>query len=48
MSEKKQKCGNCVYWDDFNGVCFNSDSSMCADFTDDDYVCSVFEERGEL
>ncbi len=45
MDREKQSCGICAYWDDFSGVCFNSDSPMCADFTDDEYVCPAFGRR---
>ena len=36
-------CGNCVYWDDFNGVCFNGLSPFRADFTNPDSVCDEWE-----
>jgi hypothetical protein len=43
MNEKK--CGTCEYHESFTGACFNGRSNNCADFTDDDDVCSVWEKR---
>lgn len=34
-----KRCGNCKYWDDFTGVCWNGDSDERADFTDCEFVC---------
>lgn len=28
------RCETCLYWEDFNGVCFCGASPYCADFTD--------------
>lgn len=43
MSERK--CGTCEYHESFTGACFNGRSRNCADFTDDNDVCMVWEKR---
>jgi hypothetical protein len=40
-------CGNCKYWESFNGVCFNGDSDEVADYTDREYCCRVWERKTE-
>ena len=42
-NNQDNNCGNCVYWDDFNGVCFNGLSPFRADFTNSDSVCDEWE-----
>lgn len=38
-----KKCKTCKWHDDFSWACCNGDSDECADFTDNDYVCSHWE-----
>ena len=44
-------CGTCLWHlheDISDGwVCVNASSERCADWTDDDYFCSVWERRSE-
>ena len=39
------KCKTCKWHDDFSWVCANGDSQEVADFTDNEYGCSCWEER---
>lgn len=32
-------CATCVWYEDFQGVCFNGDSPHCADFTSPEDRC---------
>lgn len=36
-------CSTCRWWEEYDAVCFNSDSPFCADFVDDG--CDKWEER---
>lgn len=38
-------CKNCEWHDDFTWACCNGDSENCADFTDNDDWCEVYEEK---
>lgn len=38
-----RNCGNCQWHDGSTGACCNGDSRYCADFTDDDQTCDVWE-----
>lgn len=38
-------CATCVWYEDFNGVCFNGDSPHCADFTQPDQRCIEWERK---
>ena len=40
-----QKCETCAYHDDFSWVCFNGDSEMRADVTNNDFVCDKWEDN---
>ena len=39
----KRTCSNCDWHEDFTGACCNGDSRYCADFTDDDQTCDVWD-----
>lgn len=39
-----KSCATCVWWEEFQGVCFNGDSPNCADFTDEEEVCEEYEK----
>ena len=41
----KKHCGNCAYHDDWTWVCFNGDSEMCADVTNNDFGCDKWEDK---
>ena len=36
-------CGNCGFYEDFSGVCFNGDSPNCADFMSTEDSCEAWE-----
>lgn len=38
---ERLRCETCLYWEDFNGVCFCGASPYCADFTDGDDGCKA-------
>ena len=40
-----KNCSTCAYHDDFSWVCFNGYSGMCADVTNNDFVCDKWEDR---
>ena len=46
----KECCGNCKYhcYDVFTDdwVCVNEESDHCSDWTEYDFVCEEYEERG--
>lgn len=44
MNEKMKICATCAYYEPFQGVCFNGDSSSRADFVDEDGACTDWEE----
>lgn len=39
------RCETCLYWEDFNGVCFCGASPYCADFTDGDDGCYYWQKK---
>ena len=39
------RCETCLYWEDFNGVCFCGASPYCADFTDGDDGCQYWQKK---
>lgn len=39
------RCETCLYWEDFNGVCFCGASPYCADFTDGDDGCHFWQKK---
>lgn len=39
------RCETCLYWEDFNGVCFCGASPYCADFTDGDDGCCYWQHK---
>lgn len=41
MEEKSYS--NCKWYEHFNGVCCNGDSEYCADYVDNDHVCTEWE-----
>ncbi len=41
----KRNCGSCVWYEDFQGVCFNGDSPHCADFTEPDTTCPAWKGK---
>lgn len=43
----KRNCGNCKWWEEFNGVCFNGESDNVADYTEKDFLCDCHEMRGD-
>lgn len=45
MVEENKCCENCAYHDDWTWVCFNGDSEMCADVTNNDFVCDKWEDE---
>lgn len=38
-------CATCVWYEDFQGVCFNGDSPNCADFTEPEQRCREWERK---
>ena len=38
-------CSTCLWYEDFQGVCFNGDSPYCADFIDADKACGEWERK---
>lgn len=38
-------CATCVWYEDFQGVCFNGDSQHCADFTEPEQRCREWERK---
>lgn len=38
-------CATCVWYEDFQGVCFNGGSPHCADFTEPDQRCREWERK---
>lgn len=38
-------CGNCRWYEDFQGVCFNGSSPNCADFTSPEDTCNEWEGK---
>lgn len=38
-------CATCVWYEDFQGMCFNGDSQHCADFTEPDQRCREWERK---
>lgn len=38
-------CKTCLWWEPFQGVCFNGDSEHCADFVDNG--CECYDERSD-
>lgn len=45
IGNAERKCGNCKYWDDFTGVCWNGNSDERTDFTDGEFVCKWHERK---
>ena len=45
MVEENKCCENCAYHDDWTWVCFNGDSEMRADVTNNDFVCDKWEDK---
>lgn len=45
MTDNERCCETCAYHDDFSWVCFNGDSEMCADVTNNDFVCDKWEDK---
>lgn len=45
MMEKQ--CGNCKWFDDFEGLCFNYESENCADFVSKNDSCAFWEKKEE-
>lgn len=43
---ERLRCETCLYWEDFNGVCFCGASPYCADFTDGDAGAAAPAEAG--
>lgn len=39
------RCETCLYWEDFNAVCFCGASPYCADFTDGDDGCCYWQKK---
>lgn len=44
-SAEPLRCETCLYWEDFNGVCFCGASPYCADFTDGDDGCCYWQKK---
>lgn len=42
---ERLRCETCLYWEDFNGVCFCGESPYCADFTDGDDGCCYWQQK---
>ena len=42
---ERLRCETCLYWEDFNGVCFCGASPYCADFTDGDDGCCYWQKK---
>ena len=38
-------CATCAYHDDWTWVCFNGDSEMRADVTNNDFACDKWEDK---
>ncbi len=45
VNDLTNTCSTCRWWEPFQGVCFNGDSSHCADFTDGDETCDAWEQE---
>lgn len=43
LFSKAKICKNCKWYASYEGVCCNSDSKKCADFTDENFSCEKFE-----
>lgn len=39
------RCGTCCWYEKFTGVCFNGESSSCADFMQKDNYCENWEGK---
>ena len=38
-------CATCAWYEDFQGVCFNGDSTHCADFTEPEDACEEWRKK---
>ena len=38
-------CATCAWYEDYQGVCYNGDSSYCADFTEPEDCCAEWKAR---
>lgn len=38
-------CATCAWYEDFQGVCFNGDSPLCADFTEPEDACEEWRKK---
>lgn len=45
LCQKRLRCETCLYWEDFNGVCFCGASPYCADFTDGNDGCCYWQQK---
>lgn len=45
LFNKHKICKNCKWYAEYKGVCVNSDSKRCADFTDEYFSCEKFENK---
>ena len=45
--ETKKNCSTCKWHDGFTWACLNGESSFCADFTNPELTCKVWEQDNE-